>query len=322
MTITLTRKENQELWAEAEINSLQNLEPDEFIYQMPRLLGKGYMRDIEVHPNLWLSILDLEYHDDVLVKIPEWNHPLQFAVELLGVNADDTLISGAGVQRSWIEESPKSRRSMGINIHMPPELLATFFPTLDGEIPSELSLLAKGDDWQTIIFAKMTTAIKTVAQQIINCPYQGISKRMFLQMTVPELIGLHLTPILMDQGGLQKSPQLKPSTIARIHHAKEILLSRLENPPSILELAQMVEVSPSTLKSGFRELFGTTVFCYQTDKRMELAQQLLRQGNITVASVANQLSYSHLGHFAAAFKCRFGITPSECLLGKKVLSGS
>ncbi|MEH1845441.1 MAG: hypothetical protein V7L25_10690 [Nostoc sp.] len=93
MTITLTPKENWELWAEAKINSQQNPESDEFFSQVPKQFGKGYIRDIEVYPNLELTIYDFEYHDDVLPKIPDWNHPLQFNVELLGVNTDDTLIS-------------------------------------------------------------------------------------------------------------------------------------------------------------------------------------------------------------------------------------
>ncbi|MDF5733551.1 MAG: hypothetical protein PUP92_37640 [Rhizonema sp. PD38] len=130
---------------------MQNPEPDEFICQMPRLLGKGYERDIQVYPNILLTVHDLEYHDDVLVKFPESNHPLQFSVDILGVNADNTLISGAGIQRSWIEENPKFQRSVFVNIHMPPELLGTFFPTAGGEIPSEFSLLGKGNDWQTMI---------------------------------------------------------------------------------------------------------------------------------------------------------------------------
>ncbi|MGI2908682.1 hypothetical protein [Tolypothrix sp. VBCCA 56010] len=84
MTITLTLKEESELWAEAEINSLQNPEPDEFLCQLPRQLGKGYARNIEVHPHMWLTILDCEYHDNVLIKIQEWDHPLQFGVYLSG----------------------------------------------------------------------------------------------------------------------------------------------------------------------------------------------------------------------------------------------
>ncbi|MHC5819518.1 MAG: hypothetical protein ACYT04_27480 [Nostoc sp.] len=82
-------------------------------------------------------------------------------------------------------------------------------------------------------------------------------KRMYLQGKVIELMALQLAPIFADQGGSHYSPRLKPATIARIDNARDILLSRLENPPSIVELAQLVGVSNSTLKRGFTELFGT-----------------------------------------------------------------
>ncbi|MBP5971843.1 helix-turn-helix transcriptional regulator [Brasilonema sp. CT11] len=330
MTITLTQKENSELWAEAEMNSLQNSEPDEFVCQMPKLLGKGYVREIEVHSHLLLSISNYESHEDLLIKIPQSDHRLQFNVLLSGKAFDEyggqlgegyTLISGSGVQRKMTLEIPKSRY-VGVEIELPPDLLTTFFPDEDGQIPRQLRLLAKGQDWQTLIYPQITTAIQGVAQQIVSCPYKGMMKRMYLQGKVIELMALQLGPIFADHGGLHYSPRLKPATIARIDYAREILLSRLENPPSIVELAQLVGVSTTTLKRGFTELFGTTVFRYITDKRMEWAEQLLRQGNTTVAEIANKIGYSNPGHFAAAFKCRFGITPSQCLMSKKVLLGS
>ncbi|MEH2256377.1 hypothetical protein [Nostoc sp.] len=91
MTITLTMKEDRELWAEANYNSPQKpkLELFEILHQVPRQLGKGYVRDIEVYPYLKLKILDCEYDDDVLLKIPEWYHPLQFCVLLCGVTTDE-----------------------------------------------------------------------------------------------------------------------------------------------------------------------------------------------------------------------------------------
>ncbi|WP_228055001.1 helix-turn-helix transcriptional regulator [Gloeocapsopsis crepidinum] len=224
----------------------------------------------------------------MLVKIPEWSHPLQFSVLLAGKAIDEyggqlgegyTCISGSGVQRQMITESPKSRY-VGVNIHMSPDLLATFFPDEAGEIPPQLRLLAKGNDWQTLLYPETTAAIEGIAQQIINCPFQGITKRIYLQAKVLELIALQLAPILSAQDGLQLSPRLKPETIAQIHYAREILLSRLENPPSVLELAQLVGVSERTLRRGFREIFGKTAFSYLNDKRIELAERLLRQGNI------------------------------------------
>jgi len=321
MTIALTMQENLELWAEAEMNSLSNPEPDESICQFPRQRGTGYRREIEVYPDLWLTIMDVKYRDDdILLKFPESNHPLQFGISVLDTE-NTTFISGAGVQRAWTMKTEKFERDVGINIHMPPELLGKFFPTVDGEIPSELSLLAKGDDWQTTLYPKMTPAIRIVAQQIINCPYQGTSKRMFLQTKVQELIGLQLMPILVDQSGVQPLPRLKSSTIASIHHAKDILLSHLENPPSILELSQMVGVSDRTLQRGFQELFGTKPFNYLTEKRMEWAEQLLRHENMKIVEVAHRVGYSEPRRFAEAFKRRFGITPSQCL-GKKSVSGT
>ncbi|MDM9382160.1 AraC family transcriptional regulator [Chlorogloeopsis sp. ULAP01] len=331
MTITLTLKEEWELWAEANHNTLQKPKPEPFeiLCEIPKRLGKGYTRKMELYPGLWLLILDYEYHDDVLIKIPEWDHPVQFCVLLSGRCIDEyggqsgegyTCISGSGVQRKMLLKLPKSR-CVGIDIHMLPNLLGTFFPDEEGEIPSRLRLLTKGNDWQTLLYPETTIAIQGIAQQIINCPYQGLTKRMYLQAKVLELMSLQLAPIVAAQVGMQPSPRLKPKTITQIQHAREILRSRLENPPSLLELAQMVEVSDRTLRRGFRELFGTTVFQFLINERMKLAEQLLREGNRSVAEVANFVGYSHLGQFAALFKRKFGITPSKCLLGKKSILG-
>ncbi|MEH2408298.1 helix-turn-helix transcriptional regulator [Nostoc sp.] len=326
MTITLTPQQERELWAEAKQNSQQNLsEPYESYCQIPRQLGKGYTRSIEVHPQVWLGIGNYEYYDEILEPSCECVHPLEFAVCLSGKITDEfggqlgegyTLISGGGIQRKMTFLDSQTHVDIGFS--MPPELLATFFPTGDGEISPQLRFLAKGNEWQTLLYPKTTTAIQRVAQQIVNCPYHGMAKRLYLQAKVLELMALQLAPFLAEQAGVQPSPRLKNTTIACIHQAKEILLSRLENPPSILELAQMVGVSDRTLLRGFRELFNTTVLGYLTKKRMELAQQWLQQSDDrTIKEVANLLGYTNPVHFAAAFKRQFGITPSECMLGKK-----
>ncbi|MDV2998173.1 MAG: HTH-type transcriptional activator RhaR [Chroococcidiopsis sp. SAG 2025] len=331
MTISLTSREEEELWDEAAQNSLQpaSIEPFELYVEMPSFLGSGYDRYIELHPQLELTIIDHEYRDDYVENRPASNHPLQFSVFLLGIIQDDergwisernTVISGGGIQREMKVKHFSSPRMVGINIEMSPDLLATFFPGKDGGILPELKLLAKENDWQTLVYPEMTPAVRFLTQQIFNCPYQGITKRIYLEAKVLELIALQVSPLLAGGDFVQISP-LKSDTIGRIHHARQIIFSRLENPPSLVELAALVGVSDRTLRRGFRELFGTTVFGYLTQMRMEKAEQFLRESNMTVAEVANLVGYTHLGHFAAAFKRQYGITPRECLLGKKSVSG-
>jgi AraC-like DNA-binding protein len=300
----------------------------EFIEGVNSWEGQGYELEIEVHPHLWLYLADIEYHHEFYEKTLEGEHPVQFTVFLSGKCFDEfggqigeghTMISGGGMQRSMLVKNPKCRE-ISINIEMSPELLKTFFPAEDGDIAPELKFLTKGNDWQTLLYPKTTTAIQIVAQQIFNCPYKGITRRMYLQGKIQELMALQLAPILTEQDGMQPYPRLKAQTIARIHRAEKILLSRLENPPSLIELAQLVGVSHRTLKRGFRELFNTTVFGYLNERRMERAAQFLQEGKQSVAEVGNLVGYSHQGHFAAKFKDKFGITPSQCLSGKKFLT--
>jgi AraC-like DNA-binding protein len=84
------------------------------------------------------------------------------------------------------------------------------------------------------------------------------------------------------------------------------------------ELSQQVELSYRTLQRGFQALFRTAIMRYLKQQRLQLAEQLLRQGNRSVVEVALLFGYGHLGHFATAFKRQFGIAPSQCLAGKRI----
>jgi AraC-like DNA-binding protein len=95
-----------------------------------------------------------------------------------------------------------------------------------------------------------------------------------------------------------------------MHEAKEILLARADNPPTIYELAKMVGTNDFKLKKGFKEVFGNTIFGFLLDFKMEKGRKLLRYTNKTTSEIAHLLGYSHPGHFTSAFKKKFGITPS------------
>lgn len=149
-----------------------------------------------------------------------------------------------------------------------------------------------------------------------NHPYQGAIARMYLEGKTLELLAMQLAQ-LAESDLYSARLALKPKHIDRVYQARDILASRLENPPSISELTQQVGLCDRTLRRGFRELFGTTVIGYLSLLRMKQAEQLLREGKLSIGEVANLVGYSHLGHFSAAFKRQFGITPSQCLAGKK-----
>ena len=191
------------------------------------------------------------------------------------------------------------------------------FVTELNSIPKQLQTLIENKNPSRFHFnvGGITARMKSIIEQIWHYPYQGAIARMYLEAKVLELLALQLTQLAKSDLSTARSA-LNPKNIDPIYEARNILSKRLEDPPSILELAEQVGVSDRTLRRGFGKLFGTTVVGYSNQLRIEQAETLLRTGNLSVAEVANKVGYSHLGHFAAAFKRQFGITPRECLAGK------
>lgn len=191
-----------------------------------------------------------------------------------------------------------------------------FFTDLD-TVPEQLQTFIEYKNLQRfhLTAGKITSQMETTIQQIWHHPYQGAIARMYLEAKVLELLAMQLSQLTELKPHTVNST-LKNKNIDRIYQVRDILATRLENPPSISELTQQVGISDFTLRRGFHEIFGTTVIGYLTQKRLSQAEMLLREKNLSVAEVANSVGYTHLGYFAKVFKRQFGITPSECLAGK------
>jgi len=72
-----------------------------------------------------------------------------------------------------------------------------------------------------------------------------------------------------------------------------------------------VGINEYKLKKGFKETFGTTVFGYLSDTRLDIAKNELLANRKTAGELALELGYSSLQHFSGAFKKKFGASPSK-----------
>lgn len=154
-----------------------------------------------------------------------------------------------------------------------------------------------------------TPEMLTVLHRIINCPYQGALKRLYLEGKLLELIVLKLDQIQKKAFQSEAKFRLKAEDLERIHQARNILRQNLEWPPSLADLARQTGMNDFKLKRGFRQVFGTTVFGYLHQCRMEQAQRLLETGADSVTQVAQAVGYASPSQFSAAFKRKFGVSP-------------
>lgn len=159
----------------------------------------------------------------------------------------------------------------------------------------------------TPLTAAPSRAVLASAWQLLHPPHPGKLAALYRQSR-----GIDLLFGLLDTFSPRPvvPAPLGGGLIERIHFAREILDKRLDDPPSLDELARTIGANVRALKQGFKACFGQTVFGYVFEQRMLLARQLLETEGMSIAFVAQQVGYGASSNFTTAFRRHFGMPPS------------
>ncbi|WP_084584626.1 AraC family transcriptional regulator [Sphingomonas azotifigens] len=101
--------------------------------------------------------------------------------------------------------------------------------------------------------------------------------------------------------------------IARMENALATLAARLDEPPSLEELASAANVSPFHFHRIWRAMTGETVARTIARLRIANAQQRLAEPDASVTSVAMETGFGTSQSFARAFRRVTGMSPTEFL---------
>jgi AraC family transcriptional activator of pyochelin receptor len=153
-------------------------------------------------------------------------------------------------------------------------------------------------------------AMLSTVKSIINCPFEKDLKKMYLHSKAIEFLVLQAEACNKEVNMPVKyitSPYEKECMV----QARDYLTANMDNPPSLSALAKICGVNEYKLKRGFKETFGTTVFGYLSDARLELAKEDIVHNRKSSAEIATELGYSSPQHFSNAFKKKFGLSPNQ-----------
>ncbi|XDF37045.1 AraC family transcriptional regulator [Paracidovorax avenae] len=154
-------------------------------------------------------------------------------------------------------------------------------------------------------------ALQGLGRQLLACPMQGSARRMYLAGKAMELAATVMTGIERDAVGVQgAAAPLSVRDVERLHAARDILNRRLQQPPTLPELARLAGTNVNKLTTGFRQLFGCSVYDFVRGQRLELAYRLIATGGSSAAEAAQACGYT-ASHFTKAFQKRFGVKPGS-----------
>lgn len=162
--------------------------------------------------------------------------------------------------------------------------------------------------------AHISPSMAIVLNQLMNYNLHPTIKPLYFKGKAYELISLYFNrPADAD---VEQCPFLADEeNVSKIKKAKQIMVSRMAEPPTLQELADEINLPINRLKEGFKQIYGDSVFSFLFDYKMEVARQLLATGSHNVNEVGLKVGYSTASHFIAAFKKKFGTTPKKFLMG-------
>ena len=157
-----------------------------------------------------------------------------------------------------------------------------------------------------------TSSIAVVLSQVLQSKIHDSIKALYIKGKVYELLSLYFNK--SEDPSVEQCPFLvDEENVRKIRKAKEIVLERMTDPPSLENLAVEIGLSLKKLKEGFKELYGDTIYAYLLDYTMEEARRMLNSQKYNVNEVGLKLGYSTASHFIAAFKKKYGTTPKKYL---------
>jgi len=298
-----------------------------FCFNLPHQFGKGGEQIICLHNGLTLSIRSGKLWQDLhLQRQHESDFPLVLKFLLAGrskvqtnnvpsVTSEYEEVGGCHYfyclpdlteVEQW--QAKELIQMVMISFH------ADYFQQLEqgyAILPKSLQYLIEADSIQPFHqnLGRTSPDMVRVLQQIVDCPYQGLVQQLFLEGKALELLALQFAQWAESQPSINSTVSLKPDDVERLHVASRILIQRASDPPSLLELARQVGLNDRKLKQGFLQVFGTTVFGYLHDYRLQRSQQLLESGEMSVTEVAHIIGYASLPSFSKAFRKKFGHSP-------------
>ncbi len=120
-----------------------------------------------------------------------------------------------------------------------------------------------------------------------------------------------LTHMVERYGGIYFAPKNKGCLAPwQERRAAEFLVAHLDEPFSLVELANACELSRSYFIKAFKESFGKTPHRWLMDYRVGRSRQMLRQG-ASLAEIALACGFSDQSHMTRVFVDYTGISPGR-----------
>ncbi|SEW28405.1 AraC-type DNA-binding protein [Chitinophaga sp. YR573] len=278
---------------------------------IPAQFGHGYLQAFNFNPGLRMMVRDYELKESLLIK-KKTSHCFTESVFLLFQNSflpDSKLLSSVQVFPEHVDAAilfPGITVFKSIVIAVK---VAYLKELLKGDWGNEILAAITKPDQPYLFEVLIPPSIDKITKEILEANVPVALRNFYFKVKAEELIYLLFAELFQREN--MSVAALNIADIQTIYKIRNSLLTRLDTPPVVSELALQANFSKSKLTRLFRQIFGTGIFQYYQAFRMQEAARLLKAKRLSVSEVGYQMGFINLSHFSRTFEKYIGMKPKK-----------
>lgn len=290
------------------------------IITLPPDLGTGYFRYISPCDHMKMYISDVTFFKNTVLweqvhrnafsisfcfsDALEWGkpgHKAHFRLE----KGDCCIYKNGHYEMENYYEANQRYIGIGLDLH------PCRFSTVTDCLIEKKAAISPEQDASEFHKYKMTKSVEAMLHQILRCNYMDSLKSVYIEGKMLELASSFANQLILQKDPAAVERRLNVSDSEALAQIRRLIERSFTEPLTIAGLAKQSFMSESKLREIFRQQYGTTIYQYLLDCRMEKARELLTEQNHRVKDAASFVGYSNISHFSDAFRKKFGCTPSQ-----------
>lgn len=220
------------------------------------------------------------------------------------LNKGESVIMKCGNYINKWEESNAKEPYEAVGIHFYPEVLQYVYS-------NDLPQFLKQENQKGLKAINTLKADKLISQYIDNLIYYFENP----ELVNEEIIILKLKEIIL----LLTKSNSAPNVVAILKDLfnpqeldfKSVIKQNIYNNLSLEDLALLCNMSLSTFKRKFNQIYDASPAKYIKIKRLEKARELIEISTKSISEIAFQSGFNDAAHFSKSFLSHFGVSPSD-----------
>lgn len=242
MAVEISRTDYDALWQQANPTP-QHADRSGFVEVrefVPQQLGQGYTQRLRWQ-DIDLLLFNVQFHKDIYItgkNLEETETVCEFGFNLsgnlCGKRTSENFVEWGGEdnddEHTWITYANDPICKVDIHLEVGDRARAIMTETL-AALPASTRRRIENRREKVLKINAITPAMHLALEQILHCPFEGMTKQLYLESKCIELIALKIEQIKETGPACRNDYPLNGDDIERIYAAKDILVACPEAPP-------------------------------------------------------------------------------------------